>query len=201
MRQEIGVNVRGTVPTKIIVNGTELDNAVVNGTDVITTYLKISLNIDFEIGCYGSVTEGTPSTCQSQGDPDDTEVDVVYIKTSWTSSGDKTISSISIAPVVELKDTYDRATCTTYGTRISVSNNQTIYPARSNYNGSNAYTRIDFRCQLKQQTLIINFTDGSSVSYTLPDFSAQTYRITGSGDWSGSHNFHFSKSVDIEWVA
>lgn len=201
MRQEIGMKVNGVTPTAIIVNGTQLDKAIVNGTDIIDTFLKITLNISFAIACYGTVEEGTPSTCQTTGDSDDTEVDVGAIKTSWSSSGDKTISSISIAPVVELKDTYGGATCTTYGTRVAVTNNQIIYPSRTNSDSSTAYGRIDFWCQLKQQSLIINFTDGSSVSYTLPNFSAQTYRITGNRDWSGSHTFTFSKAITIEWQA
>ena len=198
MRQTIGMSVGGTTPTKIIVNGTKLDKCKVNGTDLIKTYNSISLSINFLVNCSAFSDQGSGSSC-GDSEPPETEMYITSIKTTWSASGDKTISSISIAPVVVLKENTCSAVTTTYGTRVVVTSGQTITPTTSITEASVYNSTIDFRCQLKSQTLIINFTDGTSVNYTLPDFSVQSDRESiGSDRWAHT-SFTFSTTVSTEW--
>lgn len=198
MRQTIGMSVGGTTPTKIIVNGTTLDKCKVNGTDLIKTYAQLTLNISFYVECSAFSDPGSGSSC-GDSEPPETEMYIESIKTTWSASGDKTISSISIAPVVVLKEGTCNAITTTYGTRVVVTSGQTITPTSSITEAEVYNSTIHFRCQLKSQTLIINFTDGTSVNYTLPDFSVQSDgKSTGSGRWAYT-SFTFSTTVSTEW--
>ena len=198
MRQAIGMSVGGTTPTKIIVNGTTLDKCKVNTTDLLKTYAQLTLNISFYIEC-SAFSEDEVVTCNGTF-PADTTMHILSITPTWSASGDKTVSSISIAPVVELKENDCAAITTTYGTRVVVTSGQTITPTNSE-TSDDAYNQyIDFRCQLKSQTLIINFTDGTSINYSISSLDVQSDRkkINNHGDAYTSFNFSYSLNIDLE---
>lgn len=197
MRQTIGMNVGGTVPTKIIVNGTTLDKCKVNGTDLIKTYQSISLSIAFLVQC-SAFSEDVVVSCNGTF-PADTTMHILSITPTWSASGDKTVSSISIAPVVELKENDCAAITATYGTRVVVTSGQTITPTTSE-TSDDAYNQyIDFRCQLKSQTLIINFTDGTSKNYSISSLDVQSDRKKINAQGYAYTSFNFSYSLNIEW--
>lgn len=203
MRQTIGMSVGGTTPTKIIVNGTTLNKCTVNGTNLIKTYYSISLSINFLVNCsafsYRGHSGGSSCGETEPDEPDETVMYVDSIKITWSASGDKTISSISIAPVVELKDDRTDAVTTTYGTRVRVTSGQTITPATSRTEAEDYTSTIDFRCQLKSQVVTIYFTDETSVSVGLGDFPVQSDRKSIIYGWADTSFTFDSGSLIIEW--
>lgn len=197
MRQTIGMNVGGTVPTKIIVNGTTLDKCKVNTTDLIKTYAQLTLNISFYVECSASSDDESRGCTVTI--PADTTMYINGIKTSWTASGDKTISSISIAPVVELKENDCNAVTTTYGTRVQVTSGQRIVPSATTTSAASYQEYIDFRCQLKSQSITINFSDGTSLTKTLNASSVQSSRQKIDNSGHAYANFTISYSATYEW--